>query len=205
MFGLRRLYIGWGRALDAKDCPNTSSRSDLRSAGFPDAWHHWPSSDEFATIAFRVQGEFVVQKPPGWEVDVEDFGGARRLSDFIAERFSSHLHPLTRDASKGFGILHRLDTRGSGLLLCALTYGALHALQWQLNTQCIARHYAVVCQANTLSALVDMYIPIYRLKRLHIVAASERGQPAATTLATLCHLTRVMQEYLPVLNSRAIH
>ncbi|CAE7370403.1 BNA4 [Symbiodinium sp. CCMP2592] len=76
-------------------------------------------------IVVDLPDRFVLFKPPGWEVDTTDAGKGKHLSEFVQDLGC----PIFRDAEHGFGLLHRLDTPSSGLILTAKSFEAFYDLK----------------------------------------------------------------------------
>merc|ERR1712176_297505 len=100
----------------------------------------------------------VIHKPPGWEVDTADVGAARRLSQYLLSISSC---PIARDATHGFGFLHRLDTPSSGLILTAKTYEAYYDLKLQLSIGDLVRDYVVLCHGVMPPSLAEVNERVY--------------------------------------------
>lgn len=121
--------------------------------------------DEQPRLVARFGDEaYVFLKPPHWEVDAgeephlgkdsQDTEGsvpkARRISDFLRRGglVGVSVGPIALDRSHSFGLLHRLDTNSSGLILGACSYAAYNRLHWALHTYQIEREYIVLCHGH---------------------------------------------------------
>ncbi|CAJ1385078.1 unnamed protein product [Effrenium voratum] len=129
-------------------------QQDSRRGCWP---RHWPAPDGrgFTSLGFpepevvlNVPGLIVLLKPPGWETDVYDvarFGDispvarCHLLSSFLAKHCTEADFPICRDASFGFGFIHRLDQMSSGLVLAANSFESHAVLQFQMSSYQISR------------------------------------------------------------------
>eukprot|EP00746_Dinoflagellata_sp_MGD_P148191 gnl/MRDRNA2_/MRDRNA2_80442_c0_seq2.p1 gnl/MRDRNA2_/MRDRNA2_80442_c0~~gnl/MRDRNA2_/MRDRNA2_80442_c0_seq2.p1 ORF type:complete len:383 (-),score=35.95 gnl/MRDRNA2_/MRDRNA2_80442_c0_seq2:125-1273(-) len=140
------------------------------------------------TVVHENEDLYVVHKPPNWQVDTQDVGSAHRLSQFIQHRLAEN-SVIAFDPSHSFGILHRLDTPGSGLILVARTYMAYYDLRWQLTLGKVERDYVALLHGHVDPSITEIAARL-RYARADGAAPSEvgrMGKPALTHLKVLAH------------------
>jgi 23S rRNA-/tRNA-specific pseudouridylate synthase len=102
--------------------------------------------DMLPCIRLELRNILVIHKPPGWEIDVQHFASARRLSFWLERILSNMLCFQPHDGGvHSIGFIHRLDAPCSGILLVSQTHDACYFLQWQLHVDALIRDYAVHC------------------------------------------------------------
>lgn len=216
------LQLGWAFAFTGHVGPRfrAAAESTLRSLGSLLDGQHDPGirgeggahcssgpADE-PIIKHRSSGLAVVHKPAHWEADTSPVEGAatssskaQRLSEFLQQRFGPSEAPVVHTPEFDFGLLHRLDTPSSGLLLLALNHEALLWARWQRDTLAIEREYIVLCHGYVPPDLHDISAPlasvgggsrseVRRVVDSHSVG-SGGSRAARTRLKVLAHLSRV--------------
>lgn len=131
----------------------------------------------------------VVYKPPGWEVDSREAGRGHRLSVYLQTLRSSKLTPIVHDPSHGFGMLHRIDTLTSGLVLVATTFQAYYSLQWQLSSGQVERDYISIWHGLVPPDCIETRAPLQYMKSMGSAPTlvTKRGKPAKTSIKVLAH------------------
>jgi len=98
-------------------------------------------------------------KPPNWTVSVSSEGTTFRaqakgpqdaglpLQDWVAKNLGCR-HPVCADASKSYGLLHRLDRFTSGIVLCATTYRGHLLGQLRFATRQVKKVYLALCSGT---------------------------------------------------------
>ena len=85
-----------------------------------------------------LPGQFVIYKPPGWQVDYKE--GRKADRGYL----SSFLHSIQSCRLPQNGFLHRLDVPSSGLILAARSLESFFDLKLQLATGKLLRDYLVL-------------------------------------------------------------
>lgn len=145
-------------------------------------------------IAYEIPGAFAIYKPPGWEVDQQPISSSstRRLSLHIQSLLPESSYPILYDAGHSFGLLHRLDTNGSGLILVAKTFQAYYELRMQLSTMEIQRDYVSLLHGRVPLDLHEidaplLHSPVETAGGAPTTTCAERGKPALTFVKVLAH------------------
>lgn len=142
------------------------------------------------SLACWVRGMFVLSKPVGWEVDTQDVGDARRLSDFFKVCL-----PFCQISY----VLHRLDTPSSGLLLAAQCGEGLLELKWQLNTGALTREYAGTCHQAIRASLAVIAACVQHVRAAGPFQNSAAGVPAGRLAGTRVRCITCLKRLLPPL------
>lgn len=156
-----------------------------------------PLAVDVPIVVFETNDLYVVHKPPNWEVDTQDIGSAHRLSQFVQRKLTDQDDSIAHDPSHSFGILHRLDTAGSGLILVAKTYATYYDLRWQLALGKVQRDYVALLHGHVDLATTEISARL-RYARNYGAAPSEtglQGKPALTHLKVLAHCEKDGQLY----------
>lgn len=127
------------------------------SEGQQKASETFPEPD--ASVAFEVRLEradlVVVEKPAGVPSAPLRGGELGTLANGLAARF-----PETRELSHEGGLVHRLDTGTSGLLVAARTAAAFEALRARMQAGRIQKRYLLVCAAADLPEVGTIDLPL---------------------------------------------
>lgn len=160
------------------------------SYGFGPNW-----DGEIPTVVLDISGIVVVQKPPHWEVDAR-VGGAPTpemdaysplLSAFLRRKYSREAYPLIHCSEQQFGIIHRLDTPSSGLILVGKNFEGYYTLRWQLDTYEMGREYLVLCHGRLPWGRRVINAKIKTSKEAPASSkVSDEGKPAWTQVVPLC-------------------
>lgn len=157
---------------------------------------------EVPKVALDLFGIVAVLKPPHWEVDARVGGspspsaeGAPVLSSFLRQKYPREIYPLVHCNEQQFGIIHRLDTPSSGLILAGKNFVGYYTLRWQLDTYELGREYIVLCHGHmpwgrrVISAKIrtPKSDPVNGDMRSKV---SDDGKPAWTQVEPLCMLER---------------
>lgn len=145
-------------------------------------------------VELDLVDRLVVHKPPGWEVDTTDVGGARHLSYYLQ---SVLLWPLAHDVTHAYGFLHRLDTPSSGLILTAKTFEAYYDLKYQLSIGDLVRDYIVVCHGCIPTSRLEIDTRVYHWRHEGNLPSTvcRKGKPSKTHLKVLAHLYRDGEDF----------
>jgi len=140
-------------------------------------------------VVLETPHVFVVHKPPGWEVDSREVGTGHRLSMYLQSLCSSVVNPIVHDPTHGFGMLHRIDTLVSGLVLVAKDFQAYYALQWQLSSGQVERDYISLWHGHVPFACIETHARLKYTKAMGNAPTlvSEHGKPASTMIKVLAH------------------
>jgi 23S rRNA pseudouridine1911/1915/1917 synthase len=149
-----------------KDRPRKASKGDVASAGdvvevdFAEGAEEGAVADPDAplTVVLERDDLVVVDKPAGQPSAPLDPGERGTLANAVLARY-----PETR--SIGFsprepGLVHRLDTDTSGLLLVARTAKAFDALSRALKEGRLDKRYHLLCQGGDLPEAGTIEIPL---------------------------------------------
>lgn len=126
------------------------SASSGRAYGLGPLW-----TKEVPTIVLELTDIAAILKPAHWEVDArvggspppQDFG-APLLSSFLRKHFAKEEFPLVHCNEQQFGIIHRLDTPSSGLILVGKSFLGYYTLRLQQDTYELGREYLVLCHGR---------------------------------------------------------
>lgn len=179
-----------------KKCSSSTLIRDARPAGDEPKT---PQGSHRPRIILDLPGIVAVLKPPHWEVDArvggtpstEETSGAPMLSGFLRRTFSADACPLIHCKEQQWGIIHRLDTPSSGLILAGKSFQGYFTLRWQLDTYELGREYLVLLHgwmpwgAQVINAKI-------RTSRSFPVCSmvSEEGKPAWTKVEPLLVVER---------------
>jgi len=154
---------------------------------------------EIPTVVLDLFGIVAVLKPPHWEVDARAGGseikssdtGAPLLSSFLRRKFPKETCPLVHCNEQQFGIIHRLDTPSSGLILAGKNFEGYYALRWQQDTYELGREYLVLCHGRLPwgPRIINAKIKTTRTNPV-TSKVSDDGKPAWTQAKPLCIVTR---------------
>jgi len=117
-----------------------------------------PEADAELVVRLETEHVVIVEKPPGQPTAPLRDGETGTLANSLVGRFPEM-------AGIGYsprepGLLHRLDTDTSGLLLAARTREAFDALSKALKSGAIEKRYLLVCLAEGLASSGEIAIPI---------------------------------------------
>ena len=172
-------------------------RSGLRLHKMPTFQEGSHSGPDEPYVELDIGDMMVICKPPGWEVDTEDVGHVRRLSQYLQYLCAWSWRSWAVSILPSHGFVHRLDVPDSGLILTAKTSKAYWRLKFQLSVGTLMRDYVVMCHG---------FIPLERRKikarvyysRLESNLQSticQKGKPSMTSLKVLAHLARQQQNF----------
>jgi len=156
---------------------------------------------------------FALYKPPFWEVSVttsphlEDDEAAdeeddrlltnsrrqMKMQDWTRQHLEAH-YPICKDASSGFGVMHRLDVQTSGVLLCAKSYVGAQWFKMQWCSHGVIKEYIclthgwVVIRVTEVRKRIVKEVEKSNGKMSIHCFVSDSGKPAYTEVATLAHL-----------------
>ena len=155
------------------------------------------SGPEVPHVELDLEDMMVVFKPPGWEVDTADGGGARWLSRYVQGLLPWPKCPISFDVSHSYGFLHRLDTLSSGLILTAKTFEAYYHLKFQLSIGSLVRDYVVLCHGAIPPEQNEINARVYHWNVEGNLPSTvcQKGKPSKTYLKVLAHLTREAQDF----------
>ena len=155
------------------------------------------SGPEVPHVELDLEDMMVVFKPPGWEVDTADVGGARWLSRYVQGLLPWPKRPISFDVSHSYGFLHRLDTLSSGLILTAKTFEAYYHLKFQLSIGSLVRDYVVLCHGAIPPEQNEINARVYHSNVEGNLPSTvcQKGKPSKTYLKVLAHLTREAQDF----------
>lgn len=153
---------------------------------------------ETPTIILDLPDIVAIMKPPHWEVDARPGGtssdssvGTPKLSSFLRSSYPREKFPLVHCSEQQHGIIHRLDTPSSGLILVGKDFKGYYTLRWQQDTYELGREYMVLCHgqmswgARVINAKIRTSTNLPLLSRV-----SDDGKPAWTRVTPLCILLR---------------
>eukprot|EP00747_Dinoflagellata_sp_TGD_P098866 gnl/TRDRNA2_/TRDRNA2_167577_c4_seq2.p1 gnl/TRDRNA2_/TRDRNA2_167577_c4~~gnl/TRDRNA2_/TRDRNA2_167577_c4_seq2.p1 ORF type:complete len:476 (+),score=33.92 gnl/TRDRNA2_/TRDRNA2_167577_c4_seq2:116-1543(+) len=149
-------------------------------------------------VALELGYLLVIHKPANWEVDTQDHGSARRLSLYLQAALPESTCPIAHDQFHNFGILHRLDTPGSGLILVAKTFSTYYDLRWQLATGAVERDYVSLWHGWVPAELSQITVPVRYARedgQVPSVADTESKRVAITWIKVLAHTIRGSQPF----------
>lgn len=181
---IRDVVLEIGRALDERHPP---SAGDGRVAeGF--------SAMGLPHVELDLFDRLVIHKPPGWEVDTTDVGGAKHLSRYLQSVLT---WPLASDVTHSYGFLHRLDTPSSGLILTAKTFEAYYDLKHQLSIGDLVRDYVVLCRGSILPDRREINERVYHWRHEGNLPSTvvRQGKPSRTRLKVLAHCYREGEDF----------
>jgi len=175
-----------GRNMDSA-CPPPAGSGDGR---VPTGFH----MAGVPHVALDLPDRFVMHKPPGWEVDTADVGGAKHLSRHLQSILS---WPLARDVTHSYGFLHRLDTPSSGLILVAKTFEAYYDLKLQLNVGALVRDYVVLCHGLVPPGRGQIREKVHHSRHEGNLpsAVCRTGKPSLTRLKVVAHCSRGSEDF----------
>lgn len=151
------------------------------------------------TVIIDLFGIVVVLKPPHWEVDARAGGstvkssdtGSPLLSSFLRRKFPKEVFPLLHCNEQQFGIIHRLDTPSSGLILAGKNFEGYYTLRWQQDTYELGREYLVLCHGRLAWGPRVINAKIKTTKTDPVSSkVSDDGKPAWTQVQPLCIVAR---------------
>jgi len=141
-------------------------------------------------VAMNLPGLFVLFKPPGWEVDTTaDVGRGPWISESLRALAKANLSAsFLSSAAWDYGVIHRLDTPCSGLLLIGNALGSFLFLKAQLGCAGILRDYLVLGNGMVLESAGSS--PIVQPGgaqdgRTRSFAVQGGGKPAKSSLISL--------------------
>jgi 23S rRNA pseudouridine1911/1915/1917 synthase len=140
-----------GRALEAGD------RVVLDARPGPTDFHAAPDEALELPVRFECDRFVIIEKPagaPSHPLREEELG---TVANFLVARYPEMKHVGYRKREPG--IVHRLDTNTSGLMLAARTRAAFETLRAALAAGAIEKHYLARCQ-GVLDAPVVIDAPI---------------------------------------------
>jgi len=132
---MRASLLAISRAMDQK----CTYESLLGPASGTEPYSMGPNWDfELPTVILDLFGIVAVLKPPHWEVDARVGGSAAPsatanaplLSSFLRRKFPRETWPLVHCNEQQFGIIHRLDTPSSGVILAGKNFEGYYTLRW---------------------------------------------------------------------------
>lgn len=193
---VRSSLFSLARAIDAK----CSSDSLLGPSSGAAPYSMGPNWDfEVPIVVQDLFGIVAILKPPHWEVDARvggseqkaTEGGAPLLSSFLRRHFPKDVYPLLHSNERQFGIIHRLDTPSSGLILAGKNFQGYYTLRWQQDTYELGREYLVLCHGcmSWGSRVVNARIKTTKTDPV-TSTVNEEGKPAWTLIEPLCFLNR---------------
>jgi 23S rRNA pseudouridine1911/1915/1917 synthase len=160
--GARRLFEDGKIRVNGKR-PNKGDlarEGDQITVALPESSGPNAVSDPDAELVIRLENEHVVvvEKPAGQPTAPLRDGETGTLANALVARFPEM-------ASIGYsprepGLLHRLDTDTSGLLLAARKPEAFDVLSRGLKSGAVEKKYLLVCAAEGLSSAGEIAIPI---------------------------------------------
>lgn len=193
---MRTSLLAIARAMDEKcsyeSLLGPSSGSQPYSMG-PN-WNY-----DLPTVILDLFGIVAVLKPPHWEVDARvggsptpsDTAHAPLLSSFLRRKFPRETCPLVHCNEQQFGIIHRLDTPSSGLILAGKNFEGYYTLRWQQDTYELGREYLVLCHGRLAWGPRVINAKIKTSKTYPATSmVSEEGKPAWTRVEPLCIVER---------------
>lgn len=180
-----------GRILDLRQRSSSAVSTSTRALGDVSAALQ-------PVVVADFGGAYALLKPPDWEVDasLESLvGGSSRtgqrprlLSEFLRRQWPSS--PIVTDQLHDLGVIHRLDTNSSGLILGAKTYEAYFKLHFALHTYQVQREYVVLCHGVVDPRLTTINARVVVRGRTSHVFEHAAGSPAITHLKVLAHFRR---------------
>lgn len=142
-------------------------------------------------------------KPPGWNVSVgkevhistdnirDPYSTGKHLQRWVQSRFAM-CYPIAADAAAQHGIVHRLDTNTSGIVLCAQTYKAYLMAQLQFVTRKVYKEYVCLCHGRLAPRPRMLDAPLQVIDaaddELPHTFIDEDGQQARTEICAVAHL-----------------
>jgi len=193
---IRSSLLAIARAMDDKgvQLPPALSPAPQAPAG-PTNWEGM----ELPTIVLDLPGIVAVLKPPHWEVDARAGGspipssecGAPLLSNFLRWNYPLDKFPLVHCNEQQYGIIHRLDTPSSGLILAGKNFVGYYTLRWQQDTYELGREYIVLCHGRMPWGPRVINAKIKTSKAMPVSSqVSEDGRPAWTQVEPMCVVRR---------------
>jgi 23S rRNA pseudouridine1911/1915/1917 synthase len=160
--GARRLFEDGRVRLNGK----RSNKGDLTREGdqvtiaLPDSTGPHAVAEANAPLAIRLETPLlvVVEKPAGQPTAPIRDGETGTLANALVARYPEM-------AAVGYsprepGLVHRLDTDTSGLLVAARSVDAFESLSKGIKSGALRKTYLLVCQAEGLSSAGEIAIPI---------------------------------------------
>jgi len=147
-------------------------------------------------VVLELPDILVLYKPPAWQVDTQDVGPiGHRLSEFLQAAVAgagpsrAAARGLGRDRSHAFGLVTRLDTPSSGLLLAATTYEAYYSLRWQFAEDTVERDYVCLLHGWMDPSVSHLSADIGYARAQGTVPTqiSDGGRRATTFVKVLAH------------------
>jgi len=146
-----------------------------------------PNPDLQAEVLFEDESMIVFAKPPGMVVHPQKLDGRATLANLLVARYGDSL-PLADEAGLMPGIVHRLDSGTSGVIVCARTQEALDELKRQFREREVEKHYVAIveCKTRKIRDSDEIDSPIERdpgrgqAMRIN----KEKGRPAVTRFTT---------------------
>lgn len=193
---IRTSLLAIARAMDT----NCLCESLLGPCSGSEPYNMGPNWDhELPSVILDLSGIVAVLKPPHWEVDARPGGsplkstdgGAPLLSSFLRRKYPLETYPLVHSNEQQFGIIHRLDTPSSGLILAGKNFVGYYTLRWQQDTYELGREYLVLCHGRMLwgPRVINAKIKTSRTNPVSS-QVSEEGKPAWTQVEPLCVVNR---------------
>lgn len=135
------------------------------------------------TIEYSDDSIIIVNKPSGLPSVALRHTDVQTVANFLSAQFPETVEAGSRPLEAG--LVHRLDTETSGLLLAARTPGAYTALREQFRSRSVGKHYLAIVKGilkgqGQLTSRLEPTGPRGQRMRL---STSERGQEAFTSYA----------------------
>jgi 23S rRNA pseudouridine1911/1915/1917 synthase len=156
---------------------------DLISISLPGAPTALPALP--VTIEYSDDSIIIVNKPSGLPSVALRHTDARTVANFLSAQFPETVEAGPRPLEAG--LVHRLDTETSGLLLAARTPAAYTALREQFRSRAVGKHYLAIVKGilkgpGQITHRLEPTGPRGQRMRL---STSERGQEAFTRYVSL--------------------
>lgn len=116
-----------------------------------------PKKASEPSVLYQSPEVVALWKPPGWSVSVgnkearlssddnrHQYSGGKQLQLWVQSMFGICC-PIASDTVAQHGIVHRLDTNTSGLVLCAKTYKAYLMAQLDFVSRRVYKEYVCLC------------------------------------------------------------
>jgi len=140
-------------------------------------------------------------KPPGWNVSVgrevhnsrDQYSSGKHLQLWVQSRFGMCC-PIASDAAAQHGIVHRLDTNTSGIVLCAKTYKAYLMAQLQFVSRKVYKEYVCLCHGRLTPEprMLEASLQVMEADddEFPHTFVDKDGQQARTEICAVVHLHR---------------
>jgi len=155
------------------------------------------------SVLYQLPEVVALLKPPGWSVSIgskevppssdtnrDQYSSGKHLQLWVQSRFGICC-PIASDAAAQHGIVHRLDTNTSGLVLCAKTYKAYLMAQLQFISRRVYKEYVCLCHGR-LTPEPRMLEASLRVvdddAELPHTIVDKDGQQARTEICAVAHL-----------------